>query len=129
MTSETDRAMSNVLQDIIGNVQEIVRSEVRLAKAEVKQETSKAGKAAGILAGGGVFGLYAGGFLLLAIAYALSLVVPPWLAALLTALLAGMIAGIMVVIGRKQLKQVDPKPEKTIESVKENIAWAKHQSR
>jgi hypothetical protein len=117
------------LQDIIGNVQEIIRSEVRLAKAEVQQEAAKAGKAAGVLGSGAVLGLYAGGFLLLACLYALELVVAAWLAALIVAVVAGAGAAVLVNAGKKRIKQVDPRPDKTIHSIQENLEWAKNQTK
>ena len=72
------RTVSNVLQDIVGNVQEIVRSEVRLAKTEFREEAIKA-KSSGVFFGAGALtGIYALGFLLLGVVYALSTVIPNW---------------------------------------------------
>jgi hypothetical protein len=89
MAYQGDRTFTEVIQDIIGNVQAIIRSEIRLAKTEVKEEATKAGKASAILAAGATLGLYAGGFLLLTIARALEIVVAPWLATLIVAVLVG----------------------------------------
>ena len=66
MGQTDDRSVTNVLQDIVSNVQEIVRSEVRLAKAEIKEETGKAARAWKPLIAGGVLMLYSGGLLMLA---------------------------------------------------------------
>jgi hypothetical protein len=129
MDTSHERSFSSVLQDIIGNVQEIIRSEVRLAKAEVQQEAAKAGKAAGVLGSGAVLGLYAGGFLLLACLYALELVVAAWLAALIVAVVAGAGAAVLVNAGKKRVKRVDPRPDKTIHSIQENLEWAKNQTK
>jgi hypothetical protein len=54
---------------------------------------------------------------------------PAWAAALCVALLAGIGAAVMFSSGRKALKEVNAKPEKTIESVKENVAWLKDQTK
>jgi hypothetical protein len=124
MTSEVNRPVSQVLQDIVGNIQEIIRSEFHLAKAEVKIEGAKAAKGAAVMAGGAVLGLYAGAFLLLAAVYALSIVLAPWQSALIVAVVTGLLAAVMVSAGRMKLKEVHPKPERTIENVKENIEWA-----
>ena len=70
--------------------------------------------------------MYAVGFLLLALVYALAQTIPPWLAALLVALATGTASAILVAAGRKRMKQIDPKPRKTIQSAKETIQWAKH---
>jgi hypothetical protein len=124
MTSEINRPISQVLQDVVGNIQEIIRSEFHLAKAEMKVEGAKAAKGATVIAAGGVLGLYAGGFLLLSIVYALSTFLAPWQAALLVAVIVGLGAAILISAGRSKLKKVHPAPQRTIENVKENIAWA-----
>src|SRR5215469_307461 len=59
------RPIAEIIQDVIDDIQEIIRSEFRLAKAETRDELSKAAKSSGILAAGIVFGLYALGFLFL----------------------------------------------------------------
>src|SRR5258705_5880265 len=82
MNRNDERSVSDVLQDIFGNVQDIVRSEVRLARAEIGTEAEKTARAAKSLIAGAVLALYAGGLLLIAAAYGLSVVLAPWLAAL-----------------------------------------------
>ena len=79
-----DRSFSDVVQDIIRNVQEIVRSEVRLAKAEIGEEAVKAKSSAVLLGAGAVTATYAIFFLLLMIVYGLALVMPTWAAALIS---------------------------------------------
>ncbi len=119
------RSFAGVVEDIVGNVQGIIRSEVRLAKTEIKEETAKAGRAGGMLGGGAVLGLYALGFALLAGFFALEYVVAPWLAALIVAVVTGIIAAVLASMGWKRLKQAHPRPEKTIDTMKENVQWAK----
>jgi uncharacterized membrane protein YqjE len=129
MADAPDRKLSDVLQDIVGNFQGIVRSEVRLAKAEVKQEVGKARRAAIILAGGAVFSLFALGFLLLAGEQALQTVMDPWLASIIVAVAAGMLAAVLISKGKADLKRVVPVPGETVRTVKENVEWLKHQVR
>jgi len=128
-TGINNRSFSDVLEDIVANVQGIIRSEVRLAKAEIKEETTKAGRAATVLGSGAVLGLYALGFLLVAAFFGLEFFLPAWAAALILAVFIGVIAGIMVMLGMSRMKQVNPRPEKTIQTVKEDIEWAKHPMR
>lgn len=123
------RSFAGVIQDIIQNVQDIVRSEVRLAKAEITNESKKAARAGAVLAAGAVLGLYALGFLLLAAVYGLSLALPAWAAALIVGAVIAVIAAIMITAGRARMKNVHAKPETTIRSVKENIEWLKTQTR
>src|SRR4051812_6234576 len=109
-----DRSFSEILQDAVGNVQEIMRSELRLAKTEVREEAAKAKSAGGLLAAGAVFGLFAGFFLLLAIVYALSKIMPDWAASLVVAVVLAGSAGAIVSAGIKRFRQVHTKPDKTI---------------
>jgi uncharacterized membrane protein YqjE len=125
----SDRSIAEVLQDILRNLQEIIRSEVRLAKTEVREEIGKA-KSAGLLVGvGGVCGIFATFFLLLTIVYALATVLPYWAAALIVTVVLAIVAAVVLNAGLKQFKRVHPVPDKTIESVKENVEWAKQQTK
>lgn len=124
-----DRSIAEVLQDIFRNLQEIIRSEVRLAKTEVREEIGKA-KSTGLLVGAGaVCGVFATFFLLLTVVCALAIVLPYWAASLIVAVLLATIAGIVLSAGLKQFKQVNPVPDKTVESMKENVEWAKQQTK
>jgi Putative Actinobacterial Holin-X, holin superfamily III len=120
------RSISNVLRDIVGNLQDIIQSEFRLAKTELKEETKRAAKPSATFAAGGVLGAYAIGLFLLAGVYGLSLVVRPWLAALLVGLLVAGVAGALLTSAFNKLKRFNPTPDKTVRSVQENLQWAKH---
>ena len=122
------RSIPDVVRDILGNLQEIVRSEFRLAKIEIREEVSKAAQASTSLGAGLMLTFYAIGFLLLAGVYALSIVVATWLAALIVGIAVGVLALILVQQGKKKLASVRP-PAETIDSVKENVQWAKNQAR
>jgi uncharacterized membrane protein YqjE len=125
----TDRSVSDVLQDIIRNIQDIVRSEVRLAKTEVREEVFKA-RDAGVLIGvGALSGMFSAFFLLFSIVFALSRVVPDWAAALIVAIALAIATGVMLSKGSERFKHVHPAPNKTIESLKENVEWAKRHAK
>jgi membrane protein len=126
-SSQPQRSVADVMQDIVANVQQIIRSEFRLARVELKEKAEWASKPSAIMGAGAVLGLYGMGFLLLAALYGLSLVMAPWLAALLVGGVLTIISLILVALSRSQLKQIDPIPEKTIRTVKENVLWAKEQ--
>ena len=128
-TTSNGRTMSEVLQDIVANIQEIVRSEFRLAKVEIHEETTKAVRSSIPLVIGVLLSLYALGFILLAVVHALSMVVDAWLATLIVGACVLVISMILVSVGRKRFKQVKVVPEKTVVTVKENVQWAKHQIR
>jgi uncharacterized membrane protein YqjE len=124
-----DRSFSDVFQDIVRNLQEIVRSEVRLAKTEIREEAVKAKSSATLLGGGAVTGLFAVLFFLLTILYALVRVMPDWAAAMVVGAVLAVIAGITLSAGTKQLKVIHPTPERTVETIKENVEWVKQQSK
>ena len=129
MAYQGDRTFADVLQDIVDNVQTIIRSEIRLVKTELKEETAKAARATGIIAAGAILGLYAVGFLLLTLARALETVTAPRLASLIVAVLVGLASFIAISAGRTRMKHVHPTPDKTIQTVKENVEWVKDQTK
>ena len=119
-----DRSISAVLYDIVGNVQDIVRSEVRLAKVELREEVKKSHSAA-ILLATGVLLLSCGVLLvLLAIVFALAAAMPGWAAALIVGVGVGAAATLCLVGGFNKLKKIGAVP-KTAATMKENVEWAK----
>jgi uncharacterized membrane protein YqjE len=122
-------SISGLVQGIVGNIQNIIRSEIRLAKTEVKEDATTAGKGAGMLVAGAIFCAYALGILFLCFIYLLDNVVADWLAALIVAVVVAIIGAIVAMIGLKEVKSVKPGPEQTIDSIKEDIRWAKQQTR
>lgn len=127
-TDEDARSVSGVLQDIRTNVQEIVRSEIKLAKIEMGDTAVRVRSASTMLGGGGVLGIYAVGFFLLAIMLALDIVLAGWLAALIVGIIALLGAAIGISKGRQVLKTIRP-PEKTMQTVKEDLLWTKEQAK
>jgi uncharacterized membrane protein YqjE len=126
MATATTRTVPELLQSIVGNVAEITRSELRLAKAELKEEGAKAKAPATMAVVGGVFALYAFGFLLVAGAIGLSMVMAWWMATLLVGVVLAIVAVILVSTASKQFKALNP-PERTAQTLKENVEWAKQQ--
>ncbi|MGB7435100.1 MAG: phage holin family protein [Candidatus Acidiferrum sp.] len=123
--SPTQRSVADVLQDIVSNLQQIIRSEFRLAKVELSDKASKAAKPVTGLAIGGVVAFYGVGFLLLAAVYALAMAVALWLAALIVGAVLAIIGAILISASRSALKQIDPVPEKTVQTVKETVQTVK----
>lgn len=123
-----DRAFAEIIKDTLGNVQDIIRSEVQLAKIETKEEVRKAG-AAGVMFGvAGAVSFFGFGFCFLCIVYALSLVLPAWAAALIVGVGLLITGGILLSIGRERWKKIKL-PEKTMFTVKEDIEWMRSQSK
>ncbi len=127
MPIEKDRSVSELLQDVVANVQEMIRSEVLLAKTEIREEARRAAKAGQLLVGGLAVAFYALGFLLLFCVYVLATAIAAWAAALIVGIGLAVIAAVLLRVGIRRIKQVSPAPRKAIESVKENVRWAKGQ--
>jgi uncharacterized membrane protein YqjE len=125
MTGEGERSTAAVLQDIVGNVQQIVGAEIRLAKIEARQEVEKATRSVALLIVGGAIAALALAFVLLACMYLLAMVVVPWGAALIVAAAAAAIGGALMAAGMKQIRKVTVAPPKTVATMKENLQWAK----
>ena len=123
-----DRPISAVLSDIMGNVQDIVRSEARLAKAEVTQELRKSASACVLTGAGLVMLAFSGLFVLVAAVAALSVVMPIWAAALIVAAAEGLMAALFVSLGVRRFKAMLGAP-RTAATMKENAEWAKHPTR
>jgi len=124
-----DRSLTNLFQDIVRNVQEIMRSELHLAKAEMREEAVKAKSSAMLLGAGAASAAFAILFLLLMIVYALTLVMPNWAAAMIVGVVLAVAATMLLTAGMKRFKQIHPTPERTVQSIKENVEWAKQQTK
>jgi len=116
-----ERPTSAILQDMVRDVGEMVRSELRLAKAEMTDKAKQAGKGAGLLGGAAACALFAGACLVAFCVWALALAMPWGVAALIMAVLLACVGGAMYAGGRGKLRQVDPAPRQAIEAAKEPI--------
>jgi hypothetical protein len=125
-----DRSLGELVASATRDLSALLRQEVELAKAEIKRDIAKAGKGAGLFSGAGVLGLLGALFLSIALAYGIAglLDISVGWGFLIVGVLYLVVAGVLALLGKKQLAQVGP-PEKTIETVKDDIAWAKHPTR
>jgi len=127
MTANTnERSMGEILQDVVRDFGDIVRAEIRLAKAELGENAKKAGRAAGMFGGAAVCGLLAGMALVAACIAGLATAMPVWLAAALMTLVLLGTAAAMYAGGRSRLRDVNAVPERTAQTIKEDVEWAKH---
>jgi nitrate/nitrite transporter NarK len=121
-----DRSLGELLSVVTSDIQTLFRQEVELAKAEVRQEVNKAGKAAGMYGGAGFAGYMVLLFLSLAAVLGLSNVMDGGWAALIVTAVWAVIAAVLYQRGRTRMRTVSPKPEQTVDSMKENAEWARH---
>ena len=104
-------SLGELLGDVTRDLSTLMRQEVELAKAELKQSATKAGKGSGMLAGAGVAGHFVLVFLSLGLMFALGALMPLGWAAVIVAVIWGIIAAILASIGRKELKQIQGMPQ------------------
>ncbi|MFF1542586.1 phage holin family protein [Streptomyces sp. NPDC058291] len=121
-----DRTVGELLSVVTSDVQTLFRQEVELAKVEVRQEATKAGKAAGMYGGAGFAGYMVVLFLSLAAVLGLANVIDGGWAALIVAAVWAVVAAVLYQRGRTRMRTVAPKPEQTVETMKENAQWARH---
>jgi YihY family inner membrane protein len=125
--SPNGQGMPTLIRSIVSDVSHLVGKQIELAKLELAEMLGTRARAAGVFAAAGLLGLFVVGFLGLAGAAALDLVVPRWASLLIV---AGVFAGLAVVaavLGRRWLRSAAAKPELTQHQLKEDVAWAKAQ--
>ncbi|WP_066373067.1 phage holin family protein [Herbidospora mongoliensis] len=120
-----DRSLGELVGELGGDLSKLFRQEVELAKTEIREEAGKAGKAAGMFGGAGLAGWMTALFLSLALVWALDAVIDAGWAALIVGLLWGAAAAAMFVRGRNQMREVNPVPEQTVQTLKEDAQWAR----
>jgi hypothetical protein len=124
-----DRPLPELLRQLSQETTHLLKQEIELAKAEVGEKGRQAGKGAGLFGAAGVIGLGAVGALTACFILALDAVMPGWLAALIVAVVYAAVAGVLALQGRNKVKQATPPvPEQTIETLKEDVRWAKTQT-
>lgn len=121
------RSTGDLVKDLSQQASTLVRQEIELAKTEMAEKGKKAGLGVGLLAGATFAALLMLGALTAFLILALDEAMPDWAAALVVTIGWGAVAVVLALIGRQKVQEVGrPVPEKTVESVKEDIEWLKH---
>jgi hypothetical protein len=121
-----ETSVGELIGNISNDLSQLFRQEVDLAKAEMKQEAAKAGKAAGFLGAAAFAGYLTVVLLSFALVAALSNVIDWGWAALIVAVIWGIVGAVLYTNGRKKLKTVDPMPRRTVDTIKEDAQWLKN---
>jgi hypothetical protein len=124
-----ERSLPELLGDLTRDLSHLLRQEVELAKAEIREEAGRAGQAGARLGGAALAGYMALILLSFALAWGLAALLPTGAAFLVVGLLYAVPAGALYVSGRKHLKEIRPLPEQTVETVKEDAQWARDRMR
>ena len=123
-----ERPVGELLKQHGDQTSTLVRQEIDLARAELSQKGKEAGKGAGLFAGAAVIGLLAAGALTAFLIMLLDGALANWLSALIVGVVFAGIAGALAAAGRNRIKRATPPvPEQTVETVKEDVEWAKTQ--
>jgi uncharacterized membrane protein YqjE len=126
-TTGADQSTAELVQRASEQVSRLVRDEIALAKAELAEKGKHAGIGIGLFGTGGVLAMYGVGALIATLIIVFDLFLPLWLAALIITVALFLVAGILALVGKKQVtKAVPPEPKAAIESVKADVEEVKH---
>jgi uncharacterized membrane protein YqjE len=124
-----NQSIGQLLNEATQDISELVRQEMQLAKVELRDEVSKASKAGVKLGAGSVLGYLALLLASFAIVWGLAEVLSVGWGFLIVAVVYAIIAAVLFVTGRKQLRQISPIPRQTMETLKEDASWARAQAK
>jgi uncharacterized membrane protein YqjE len=121
-----DASMGELFKRLSQDTSQLVKLELQLAKAEMTEKAAPMKAGAGMLGGAALVGLLAAGALTAFLIALLDTFMATWLAALVVTIVYAAIAGFLAIKGRDRIQQATPPvPEQTIETVKEDVEWAK----
>ena len=123
---QRERPIGDLVKDLSSQTSTLMRQEIELARAELQQKGKLAGKGAGMLAGAAVAALLALGALTAGLVALLDTAMATWVAALIVMALWAIVALVLAKAGQKSLQKATPPAPQTIETVKEDIQWAKN---
>jgi|SRR5215204_6266214 len=127
--SNGEKSAAELLKQFSEDATTLIRKEVELAKAELTEKGRQAGKGAGMFGGAGLFGVGAFGALTTFLILVLAEAMDAWLAALIVTVLWGGVAAVLAIQGKQKVEEAAPlQPEQTVDTVKEDVQWAKRQA-
>jgi uncharacterized membrane protein YqjE len=121
-----DRPIGELVKELSSQTSTLVRQEIELARAELQQKGKLAGKGAGMLGGAAIAALLALGALTAGLIALLDREMATWVAALIVMALWAVVALVLATAGQKSLQKATPPAPQTVETVKEDIQWAKN---
>ena len=124
-----DASLGELFSNLTSDLGDLLRSEMELAKVEMKEEAVKAGRAGGMLGGAAAAGYLALILLAFAAAWGLAELVDAGWAFLIVGVVVGAIAAVLARVGQQKLSEVNPVPEQTVETLKEDARWARAQTK
>lgn len=122
-----DSSLGAMVSQLTSDLSTLTRQELALAKTELREEAKKAGKGAGMLGGAAFAGWMLALFVSLTLMWALNEVMHIAWAALIVAAVWAIAAAVLLTAGRKAMREVNPTPDQTVDSLKEDAKWLKAQ--
>ncbi len=123
-----NRSLAEITRDILRDIQDIIQGEIRLVRAEFSEKARQLRQASLLFAMAAVCGLLGAVCVAAAGVAALALALPLWLSALIIGILLCVIAAGAAIAGRTRIQQVDPVPRRTVQTLREDLEWAKHRT-
>ena len=121
-----ERSLGELFSKLSNETSTLIRQEMALARAELTEKGKEAGKGAGLFGGAGAVGLLGAGALTAGIILLLDLAIAAWLAAIIVGLIYVAVAAVLGLKGRDRIQAATPPvPEQTVDTVKEDVEWAK----
>jgi hypothetical protein len=120
-----ERPIGELLKQLSEETSTLVKQELALARAELEAQGKRAGMGAGMLGGAGVAGLLTLGALTATLIALLDTAMATWVAALIATVIWAAVAGVLALQGRNKIKEATPPAPQTVETVKEDVRWAK----
>lgn len=125
-----ERSMAELVSQLTELVPRLVREEITLAQRELQEKGKRAGIGAGLFGGGGVVTLYGGGALVAGAVLGLAEAIPPWLAAVIVGVVLLVVAGVLALMGKRQVSAAGPPvPEQALRGVKHDVKTVKESAK
>lgn len=120
-----ERSIPDLLKQLSEDTSTLVKQELELARAELTEQGKRAGKGAGMVGGGALFGLGAFGALTACLIALIATATATWVAALIVAAVYGAIAAVLAMRGKNEIQEATPPAPQTVDTLKEDARWAK----
>jgi uncharacterized membrane protein YqjE len=125
----SERPVGDLVQQLSQQTATLVRQEMRLAQTEMREKGKRAGIGAGMFGGAGLVALYGVGAVIAAVILLIATALEPWIAALIVGVVLLAVAGVLALLGRKQVEEATPpKPEQAMESVQRDVEQVKERA-
>jgi len=120
---EPQETIGEAFGNLLTDVGDLVRSEIQLARSEIAGDAAVIGRASGYLIAGGAIAYLGLAFVFVAAIFALELLVAPWLAALIVGVVVLVVGAVLALVGYRRIKALNPLPERTMETLREDVEW------